>query len=85
MRKIDALRLKFGDVIEFAETARSYGLPTMMGAVRELTPRGGIRVRDLCSGVLSWVPYHHAIRRIRRAAEPITETERMYASGLQAW
>lgn len=69
MRKVDALRLKYGDIIEYANASRSeHILWVREGQVRELTPRGGIRVRD-DAGHLEWIPYHHAIRRVHGAAE----------------
>lgn len=75
MRKRDALRLKPGDVVGYAnhmvtEKATAWG----EGRVLHVTPKGGIRVEPLSSknfthdwrterGVAAprWVPYHHII------------------------
>jgi|APCry1669189883_1035261.scaffolds.fasta_scaffold107238_2 hypothetical protein len=81
MRKSDVLRLKMNDVILYAYDAHACGEVTM-GTVREISPRGGIRARNVRSGRLEWVPYHHAIRRVRRAGEPVSEDERWLSRGL---
>lgn len=59
MNKRDALRLKPGQLIAWADsmwTAKSKVYDE--GTVLSVTPKGGIKVRN-SSGRTEWVPYHH--------------------------